>query len=192
MPIISMLDCRCPIIRLTGDIDMPLCYALIDEIKLLHGYYQYRTIELEIDSPGGNADALHHLVQFLAPWSRGEGRILRTKGPNEVCSAAAILLSFGTLGHRVASSHSRLLYHHVRKTFPNGSSQTVSELLSSGKRLDAWEKTFLEQLVEHLGRLPGPIENIGAYRKRLRRLLAQERFIGAAEACELGLIDRVV
>jgi len=192
MSITTLLDVKRPSIRLTGPIDMPLCYALIDEMKLLHDYYQYRIIELEIDSPGGDGDALHHLVQFLAPWSRGDGRILKTKGLNEVCSAAAILLSFGTLGHRTALPHSRLLYHHVRRTFPNGASQTVSELRATGNRLETWEKAFLDQLITHIGRLPGKDLNKDAYCKKLTRLLAQERDIDAKEACDLGLIDRVV
>jgi ATP-dependent protease ClpP protease subunit len=192
MPITTLLDVKCPSIRLTGVIDMDVCLGLIDEMKILHGYYQYRTIELEIDSPGGDGEALNHLVQFLAPWSRGEGRILKTKGLNHASSAAALLLSFGTLGHRTACRHSRLLYHHARRNFPNGSSQTVSQLRGEGKQLETWENLLLEQLIAHVGRLPGRKNNSNAYRKSLQRLMAKDRPIDAKEACEMGLIDKIV
>jgi ATP-dependent protease ClpP protease subunit len=191
MPITTLLDVKCPSIRLTGEIDMDMGYALIDELKLLHDYYQYRTIELEIDSPGGDGEAINHLVQFLAPWSRGEGRILKTRGLNQAGSAAAFLLSFGTLGHRTAYRHTRLLYHHVRRVFPNGCSRTVSQLRGEGKQLETWENNFLEQLIAHVGRLPGRKVNSNAYRKCLHRLMALDRPIDAKQACELGLIDRI-
>jgi ATP-dependent protease ClpP protease subunit len=116
MPIATTLERSVAVIRLTGEIEMPVSYALLDELKLLHNYYQFRTVELQIDGLGGNADALHHLVQSLSAWRKGEGRILRTLGLNEVASAAALLLSFGTLGHRCLFAHSRVLCHpgHIK------------------------------------------------------------------------------
>jgi len=189
MPIHTTLDCKLPVIRLTGEIDMPVAFALLDEMKLLHDYYQFREIELQIDSPGGSADALHHLVQSLEPWRRGKGRTLLTVGLNEIASAAALLLSFGTIGHRRASAHSRLLYHAIRKVEREGVSHTVAQLRVATRKLEQWDDCFTDMLVEHVQKDAGKHP---ATRKRFRQLFRKERWISPKEALELGLIDSIL
>jgi ATP-dependent protease ClpP protease subunit len=188
MPISTSLAARAPMIRLTGDIDMPVSYALLDEIKLLHDYYQFRDIHLHIDSPGGSADALHYLVHALEPWRKGQGRVLRTFGVNEVASAAALLLSFGTVGYRTASSRSRLLYHSVRSVQHENSMQTVAQLRVTTRRLARWDTCFVDLLAEHT--LKGGSDTAG-YRKKLFRLFSKEKYISPEQAVELNLIDRI-
>ena len=190
MPITTLLHPDCPAIRLTGSIDMPMAYALVDEMNLLHDYYQFRTITLQIDSPGGEADALHYMVQSLAAWRRGEERILRTVGLNEICSAAAMLLSFGTVGHRSAHHYSRILYHPVRTIFSASASHTYAQLKMTGKRLEEWDMKFLDLLADHTARFRDANE-AKAYKRKLKSLFQQERYLTAADACELHLIDHV-
>jgi ATP-dependent protease ClpP protease subunit len=189
MPISTFLDVKCPSIRLTGEIDMPLCFALIDEMKLLHDYYQFRTIELQIDSPGGSAEALRHLVMSIQDWRQGNGRVLRTLALNQVCSAAALLLSFGTIGHRYAMESSRLLYHPARTVFTQGTVQTVAQLHMTSQNLEECDTKFLDLLAEHVC---GGSRELNAYRRKLKRLFDKERFIEPAEAKTLRLIDEVV
>lgn len=190
MSLVTILAPDLPTIRLTGEINMATAYELIDEINLLHDYYQFRTISLEIDSPGGEADALHHIVESLAKWRKGEGRILRTRGLVEIASAAAMLLSLGTVGHRSAFPYSRLLYHSARTMFPSNSLQTYSSLRVHGKRLDDWDQKFLDMMAEHTSQIEGRVGN-RAYRTKLKQLFQQERFITAQQACEMYLIDHV-
>jgi ATP-dependent protease ClpP protease subunit len=193
MPLSTTLNAKIPMIRLTGDIDMAVAFALLDEITLLHDYYQFRVIDLHIDSPGGNADALHYLVEALGAWRRGESRTLRTFGLNEVASAAALLLSFGTLGYRTAYSRSRLLYHSVRAVKIIGSSNTVAELRAESKKLELWDKRFMDLLVDHaLAPATAPESARTAYRKRLRQVFREDRFITSGQARELRLIDKVI
>ena len=191
MPISTSLDVSGPVIRLTGDIEMPLAYALVDEFSLLHDYYQFRTVELHIDSPGGSADALHFLVHALEPWSRGEGRILSTFGMNEVASAAAMLLSFGTVGYRTASKRSRLLYHSVRNVQRENTSATVAQLRAVTRKLESWDRMFVDLLAEHsLSGRNG--EDAVWFRARLRRLMRKERFITPEVARDMKLLDKVI
>lgn len=193
MPLSTTLNAKIPMIRLTGDIEMPVAFALLDEITLLHDYYQFRVIDLHIDSPGGSADALHYLVEALGAWRRGESRTLRTFGLNEVASAAALLLSFGTLGHRTAYSRSRLLYHSVRAVKMVDSSSTVSELRAESKKLELLDRCLMELLVDHaLAPATAPESARTAYRKRLRQVFREDRFITSRQARELKLIDRVI
>ncbi len=188
MPISTSLAAHAPMIRLTGDIDMPVSYALLDEIKLLHDYYQFRTIDLHIDSPGGSADALYYLVHALEPWRKGDGRVLRTFGVNEVASAAALLLSFGTIGYRTASSRSRLLYHSVRSIQHENSMQTVAQLRVTTRRLARWDTCFVDLLAEHTFKEGS---DTAGYRKKLFRLFSKEKYISPQQAVELNLIDRI-
>lgn len=188
MPITVKLDPKAPMIRLTGEIDMPVSYALLDEIKLLHDYYQFRVIDLHIDSPGGSADALHYLVHSLEPWRKGEGRVLRTFGINEVSSAAALLLSFGTLGYRTASSRSRLLYHSARATPQGESTHTVAQLRVVTKRLARWDQCFIDLLAEHTFSAPA---EAASYRKRLSQLIRKDKYLSAQQAVEMKLIDGI-
>ena len=191
MPISTSLDVCCPVIRLTGDIEMPLAYALVDEFSLLHDYYQFRAIDLHIDSPGGSADALHYLVHALEPWSRGEKRILRTFGMNEVASAAAMLLSFGTVGYRAASKRSRLLYHSVRNVQRENTSATVAQLKVVTRKLESWDRMFVDLLAEHsLSGANG--DEAAAFRMRLKRLMKREKFIAPEVARDMGLLDKVI
>jgi ATP-dependent Clp protease, protease subunit len=188
MPITTTLDAAVPVIRLTGEIEMSVAYSLVDEIKLLHGYYQFRTIDLHIDSPGGSADALRYAVHALDPWRRGEGRVLRTFGMNVVASAAAMLLSLGTFGHRTAFRCSKLLYHSVRNVQIENTSQTVADLRVVKRRLENWDKWFVDMLSEHTKLGPG---DVLPYRRKIARLMHRDKFISPEQAVELKLIDRV-
>jgi hypothetical protein len=55
MPVLTILDAKVPVIRIAGGIDMPMVFGPLDELQLLHGYCQFRDIELQIDIPGGSA-----------------------------------------------------------------------------------------------------------------------------------------
>jgi len=187
MPIATTLDAKAPMIRLTGEIDMPVSFALVDEINLLHDYYQFRDLHLHIDSHGGSADALHYLVHALLPWRRGEGRVLRTFGVNEVASAAALLLSFGTVGYRTAPSRCRLLYHSVRRFQQENTTETVAQLRVITRRLEYWDQCFVDLLAEHTL----ASKDSTSYRRKLLRLMRKETFITPEQAVELKLIDRV-
>jgi hypothetical protein len=41
--------------RFTGGVDAPICYAVIDQMKLLRDFFQFRTIDLQLDRPGSQA-----------------------------------------------------------------------------------------------------------------------------------------
>jgi ATP-dependent protease ClpP protease subunit len=188
MPISVTLNTICPSIRLTGEIDMALALSLLDELSLLYSYYQFRTIELQINSPGGDAAALHFLVEELAPWRRSEGRVLKTVAISEVASAAALLLSFGSAGHRSAFKQSRMLYHPARTIYPAGVVQTGAQLRTVTRKLESWNKYFVDLMAEHISEEGSERE---AYKRKLKKLFNQERFIGPEEACKMKLIDRV-
>lgn len=100
-------------IDFTTSVTSESIYSLCDSVEQAIGYYQYPTVEIRIHSPGGESNALRHYADQLARWTKKSLNI-RTVALTECASAAALLLSLGTLGHRRASLSSRLLYHRPR------------------------------------------------------------------------------
>jgi hypothetical protein len=98
---------------LRGPLVVDRALALVRRLDQAVGYYQYRNLEIAIDSPGGEGDALKHVLDALGRLRRRGVRVA-TRGLTEACSAAALLLSSGAPGHRRVASHTRLLYHHGR------------------------------------------------------------------------------
>jgi ATP-dependent protease ClpP protease subunit len=189
MPLTTILNSYCPSIRLTGEIDMTLALSLVDELTLLHEYYQFRTVELQINSPGGDAQALHFLVRQLEPWRKSQGRTLKTLGVSEIASAAAMLLSFGSKGHRSALKGSRLLYHPVRTLYPAGISLTGAQLRGTTRQLARWDKYFVDLMAEHIA--GEDVRQQDECRETLKRLFRREKYITPEEACKMKLIDTV-
>ena len=87
-------------------------YSLIDNIELALTYYQ-TPVEIRIHSPGGDAQSLRYFASRISEW-RKSGMYIGTVAMAECASAAALMLSLGTLGFRRASYSSRLLYHRPR------------------------------------------------------------------------------
>ncbi len=97
---------------------MELCDALDVSTK----YYCYPEFKIRIESPGGQVQALSHALgklQTLGVNCAGEspnenGIVIRTEGFTTVASAAAILLSMGTVGCRTCYETCKLCYHGAR------------------------------------------------------------------------------
>ncbi|KFB76378.1 MULTISPECIES: ATP-dependent Clp protease proteolytic subunit [Candidatus Accumulibacter] len=109
------MHCEADHARITfrAPVDAESIYALCDAIDLALSYFHYETVEIRIHSPGGESDALRHLVVQLPRWHR-RGVLIRTVAMIECASAAAIILAVGSPGHRHAGLSSRLLFHRPR------------------------------------------------------------------------------
>lgn len=95
------------------DVSPESIFSLCTQLDHAVSYYQYRRVEIAIQSPGGSVRALKLFQEHLAAW-RADGIQIATRGVAEVGSAAAVMLSLGDLGTRSAGPHATLLYHHVR------------------------------------------------------------------------------
>lgn len=88
-------------------------YRLSDAVEQAVRYYGWQTAEIRIHSGGGESNSLRHVADKVASWTK-QGVTIRTIALTECASAAALLLSLGSRGHRHASLSSRLLYHRPR------------------------------------------------------------------------------
>lgn len=140
----------CAIVRLFGEVNNQTIFELCDEIDLAIDYYNYRKIEIQIDSPGGSIQSLDYFITKLEKWRQKEGVIIATLGLTNVASAAAMILALGTVGYRRAYRSSSLLFHNSR-VITNGSSVFTKETLNkANKDLAEIDERLLDRLSNHI------------------------------------------
>lgn len=136
------------VIRFDDPIDSNSILNLCDEIDYAITFYYYKNITVEIDSPGGEVDALHYYIDKLRQW-RKKGTRLGTIALTNCCSAAAMMLSLGDLGFRSATSNAALLYHHSR--ISSSKAPLTSDRLGQLERsLTRTDDQLLIELLQHI------------------------------------------
>lgn len=138
----------CCEIRLIGEINNQSIFLLCDEVDLAIDYYQYKKIDIQIDSHGGSIASLDYYLSKLDRWKK-KGIIIGTLGLTSVASAAAIILSLGTVGYRRAYSSSMLLYHNTRIAREKWVA-TKDSLQFESDALDRTDKRLIKRLIDHV------------------------------------------
>jgi ATP-dependent Clp protease, protease subunit len=134
-----------------------------------------RDILMYINSPGGSMTsmmAIYDTMQYIQPE-------IQTFCLGQAASAAAVLLSAGTKGKRMALPNSRILIH--QPAVESGYGQ------SSDLEIQAREILRMRQAMEQiLSRHTGQDE------EQIRRDTERDKFFTAEEAKEYGLVDEVL
>ncbi|MEM0354668.1 MAG: ATP-dependent Clp protease proteolytic subunit [Thermoplasmata archaeon] len=138
----------CCEIRLLGEINNHSIFLLCDEIDLAIDYYQYKKIDIQIDSHGGSIASLDYYLSKLDRW-RKKGIIIGTLGLTSVASAAAIILALGTVGYRRAYGSSMLLYHNTRIEREKWVA-TKDSLQFESDALDRTDKRLIKRMIDHV------------------------------------------
>ncbi len=138
------------VVRYTGEVSSDSVFRLADIIDLGMEYYGYRRIDLHIDSAGGSGPALLYLVDRLSAWSEVPGFTLHTRGLTMVASAAAVLLSLGTVGRRTVGLSTVLLWHNARVIITAPVAWTRRELLREATTLTAVDRRVTHLLARHV------------------------------------------
>jgi ATP-dependent protease ClpP protease subunit len=157
-----------PRISFNGAMNVASMQRLVRMLDQAFRYYQYDSVLIEIDSPGGEIPALNYFLEHMSYW-QARGRAVRTTGLVTCASAAALLLAFGNIGGRSLYSGTHLLFHLVR--MPVHQQMLTAEAAHSMKsRLETVDTTILELLVEHI-----TFQHRGNREDGLRRFAAQFR-----------------
>ena len=133
-----------------------------------------RDISLYINSPGGDINSLfavYDTLQYVKP-------DVMTICFGQAASAAAVLLSAGTPGKRLALPHSRVLIHQPYA----GAQGQVSDIEIASKEIQRL-KTQLEEVLAH---------HTGQSQKRIKTDTDRDFVMTAEEAMEYGIIDEVI
>jgi len=139
-------------IHFQGEVDAKSIEEIVFWLRQALEYYHYERVVLTINSQGGLADALMFFISQLREYRLRHPRfILETVAGTESCSAAALMLSLGSVGHRFSGRDSRLVYHHSRIKMQDGAS-TADELGRLSERLSQTDHRMLVELCRHVHR----------------------------------------
>ena len=162
------------IIFLGTPIDDMIANIVCAELIHLESENPERDINLYINSPGGDINALfaiYDTMQYIKP-------DVTTICFGQAASAAAVLLAAGTPGKRLALKHSRILIHQPY----SGAQGQVSDIEIAANEINRMKVSLEEVLSRHTGQT---VEKVSADTDR-------DFVMTADQAKEYGIIDEVI
>ena len=162
------------IIFLGQQVDDQIANSLVAQMLFLQSDDPKADIHLYINSPGGSITAgmaIYDTMQFVSC-------DVATYCIGQAASMGAALLTAGQKGKRFALPNARIMIHQPLAGM-QGSAREVEIHIEELRRI---KKKMNELMVEHTGHTLEDIE----------RDTDRDNFMSAAEACDYGLIDKVV
>jgi ATP-dependent Clp protease protease subunit len=162
------------IIFLGTAIDDEVSNLVVAQLLHLESTDPEKDISIYINSPGGDVYsglAIYDTMQFIKP-------DVTTLCFGVAASMGSLLLTGGAKGKRLALPNSRILIHQPSAGFEGQASDIdihAREVLALRERID-------QIYAEHTGK---PLEQV-------HEDMDRDRFFGADEAADYGLIDRVI
>ena len=162
------------IIFVTGPIEDQSAASICMQLLFLEAENPKKEISMYINSPGGvvtSGMAIYDTMQFIRP-------PVATLCIGQAASMGSLLLCAGEKGMRYALSNARIMVHQ-----PSGGFQgQASDIERHAEDIVKMKRRLNEIYVKHTGQ---SYENI-------ERTLDRDYFMTAEQACEFGLIDRVL
>lgn len=162
------------IIFLGEEIDDELANSIVAQLLLLDSENPEKDIMMYINSPGGVItagmaifDTMNHIRADVSTVCIGEA-----------ASMGAFLLSAGAKGKRLSLPSSRIMIHQPL----GGAKGQASDIEIEAKEILRMRSTLNELLAKHTGQ---PLDKIKEDTER-------DYYMSAAQACEYGLIDKVI
>jgi ATP-dependent Clp protease protease subunit len=162
------------VIFLTGEVEDHMANLIVAQLLFLEADNPEKDVHLYINSPGGVVTAgmaIYDTMNFIKP-------DVSTICLGQACSMGSFLLSAGEKGKRYALANSRVMIHQPLGGFRGQASDIeihAREILQLKGKLN-------ELLAKHTGQ---PIE-------RLEKDTDRDNFMSAEQACEYGLVDKVL
>lgn len=162
------------IIFLSGPVNDAMANVVIAQMLFLESEDPEKDIHVYINSPGGSVTAglaIYDTMQYIKP-------DVSTICIGMAASMAAILLTAGAKGKRYALPYSRIMIHQ-----PLGGAQgQATDIEIQAREILRLREVANEILVRHTGQ---PLEKIQVDTER-------DYFMSSVQACEYGMIDKVV
>lgn len=162
------------IVFLGTGVDDEVANAIVAQLLFLHSDDPKADIHLYINSPGGSVTAglaIYDTMQYI-------GCDVATYCIGQCASMGAILLTAGAKGKRYALPNARIMIHQPLA----GMEGTAEEILIHAKEFSNVKEKMNRILIKHTG------QSLETIQKDTDR----DRFMSAEEACDYGLIDRVI
>ena len=162
------------IIMLNDQVDNASASVIIAQMLYLEGQDPDKDINFYINSPGGSVSAgmaIYDTMQYIKC-------DVSTICMGMAASMGAFLLAAGAKGKRYALPNSEIMIHQ-----PLGQAQgQATDILIHANHIEKTRANLNRNLDENTGK---PLEVIAKDTER-------DNFMSAAEACEYGLIDKVI
>jgi len=162
------------VIFMTGQVEDHMANLIVAQMLFLESENPDKDIHLYINSPGGSVTAglsIYDTMQFIQP-------DVSTMCIGQAASMGAMLLAGGAKGKRLALPHSRVMIHQ-----PSGGAQgQASDIEIQAKEIIKLREKLNELLAIHSGKDVETIE----------RDTERDNFMSAEQACEYGLVDKVI
>jgi len=165
------------IIFLGTPITDDIANAVMAQLLCLQSMDAERQISIYINSPGGSFTALtaiYDTMGFVKP-------DIQTVCLGQAASAAAVLLSAGTPGKRLALPNSRILIHQPAISGEGSYGQ------SSDLEIQAKEILRIRSLMEEM-----LASNTGQDVKKVSQDIERDKYLTAQEALDYGIIDEIL
>jgi len=163
------------IIFLGVQIDDASANDVMAQLLTLESMDPDRDIVMYINSPGGSftaMTAIYDTMQFVRP-------DIQTVCLGQAASAAAVLLSAGTPGKRMALPNSRIIIHQPATEGGYGQGSDIEIQAKEIMRM----RTQLEELVAR---------HTGQSIEKIRKDIDRDKILTATEAKEYGLVDNIL
>ena len=162
------------VVFVVGPVEDYMANVIVAQLLFLESENPDKDIHLYINSPGGSVSAglaVYDTMQFVKP-------DISTMCIGQAASMGAVLLTGGAKGKRYCLPHSRMMIHQPLGGFQGQASDIeihTKEILLVRERLNTI-------LAKHTGQ---PME-------RIEKDTDRDNFMGAEQACDYGLVDKVL
>jgi ATP-dependent Clp protease protease subunit len=163
------------IIFLGRTVDDDVASLIIAQMLFLEAENPEKDIALYINSPGGSVSsgmAIYDTMQYIKP-------DVATYCVGQAASMAAVLLAAGSKGKRTVLPNSRVLIH---QPWLSGLQGQQSDIEIHAKDMFMMRDRLDEILAYHTGKS----------KEEVHRDTERDRILGAQEAVEYGIVDRVM
>ena len=162
------------IIMLSGEVNDQVASTVVAQLLFLEADDPEKDIFLYINPPGGVVTAgmsMYDTMNYIKP-------DVCTICIGQAASMGAFLLSAGAKGKRLALPNARIMIHQ-----PSGGAQGQStDIQIQAKEIQRLKDSLNELLSKHTGQ---DVKKVEADTER-------DNFMSAHEACEYGLVDKVI
>lgn len=163
------------IIYLGTPISDDVANAVIAQLLCLQSMNPDQDISIYINSPGGSFTALtaiYDTIQFIKP-------DVQTVCIGQAASAAAVLLTAGAPGKRLALPNSRILIH---QPYTEGTFGMTSDIEIQANEILRMRELLEKMIADHSGKSMDEVS----------RDIERDKILTATQAVEYGLIDSVL
>ncbi len=162
------------IIMLSGEVNDAVASTVVAQLLFLEADDPEKDIYLYINSPGGVVTAgmsMFDTMNYIKP-------DVCTICIGQAASMGAFLLGAGAKGKRFSLPNSRIMIHQ-----PSGGAQGQStDIQIQAKEIQRLKDNLNELLAKHTG------QDV----KKIEEDTERDNFMSANEACEYGLVDKVI